>query len=128
MYEAQSPSQMKNPSGSPIAVDKSSSVPLQLLCGSGSVVLVVLVVLVVGIEALEVVLSAAVVALVAADDATSSDPSEEQLARVNTDARQKMRTDANRLFPRITVGSSWLVARCDDDKKDLKFGGNICQQ
>jgi hypothetical protein len=125
MYEAQSPSQMKNPSGSPIAVDKSSSVPLQLLCGSGSVVLVVLVV---GIEALEVVLSAAVVALVAADDAASSDPSEEQLARVNTDARQKMRTDANRLFPRITVGSSWLVARCDDDKKDLKFGGNICQQ
>ena len=122
MYEAQSPSQMKNPSGSPIAVDKSSSVPLQLLYGSGSVVLVV------GIEALEVVLSAAVVALVAADDATSSDPSEEQLARVNTDARQKMRTDANRLFPRITVGSSWLVARCDDDKKDLKFGGNICQQ
>jgi hypothetical protein len=88
---------MKNPRGSPTAADKSSSVPVQLLAGSGWVVVVVLV-----DGALVVVLSATVVSLTAIDvDTASSEPPDEQLARVNIDARQRMRTEveANILRP-----------------------------
>lgn len=116
IYEAQSPSQMKNPSGSPIAVTKSSSVPLQLLAGSGAVVEVD-VELVAG--AFVVVLSTTVVSPTAADvDAASSEPSDEQLASVNTDARHRTTMEVERHFRCITVRAPLRPTGGSDDEND----------